>query len=238
MANTYFKFKQFTVEQKNCANKVSTDACVFGAFLSHYLPKSSVLDIGTGSALLSLMLAQGNVNQIIGVEIDENCYNQAQDNISNSPFSKLIFLENADVRNWKYDLTFDYIISNPPFFNNSSKNGDAAKNIARQTESLGPKDWNKILQNNANSTTQILLLLSNNDVLAEYEKELKKCGFSFQYKTMLYDKSNVECKRVILHACQKEINSPLLPQVFTYKNNNGEYTNEFIELMKDFYLYL
>jgi len=238
MSNSYFKFKQFTVEQKLCANKVSTDACVFGAFLSKHLPLSSVLDVGTGSALLSLMMAQGEVNQIIGVEIEENCFQQAQENVKNSPFDSIIFLENADIRDWKYDLTFDFIISNPPFFNNTSKNADSVKNIARQTEILGPKDWKDILEKNANPSTQVLLLLSNNDVLAEYEKELKNCGYAFQYKTMLYDKSDVTCKRVILHACQNEHPSIKLPKTFTYKKDNEEYTAEFTDLLKDFYLYL
>lgn len=238
MANTYFKFKQFTIEQKTCANKVSTDACVFGAFLVKHLPKSSVLDVGTGSALLSLMMAQGKANQIIGVEIDADCFAQAKENVNNSQFKEKVFLDNADIRNWQYDITFDFIISNPPFFNNTSKNEDEAKNKARQTESLSPKDWKVILGNNANPKTQIFLLLSNNDVLQEYEQELNLCGYKYQHKALLFDKEKVDCKRVILHACQNEIITPLLPKSFTYKKDDGTYTNEFIELLKEFYLYL
>lgn len=238
MANTYFKFKQFTIEQKACANKVSTDACVFGAFLAKHLPQSSVLDIGTGSALLSLMMGQGKATPIIGIEIESSCFKQAQENVKSSPFSEKIHLTNADVRNWKYDIAFDFIISNPPFFNNTSKNDDSAKNIARQTDSLSPKDWKTILENNATKSTQVILLLSNNDVLLDYENELNACGFNKQHKTLLFDKENVECKRVILHACQNKNPTPSLPKSFTYKDNNGEYTNEFIALLKDFYLYL
>jgi tRNA1Val (adenine37-N6)-methyltransferase len=236
MANTYFQFKQFKIEQKHCANKVSTDACVFGAWMARLIKSGIVLDVGAGSGLLSLMIGQQHKAAILGIELEEDCVRQAEDNISASPFGH-IQIRQADIRTWQSTEKFDWLISNPPFFNNSSKNEDVKKNLARQTESLGPKDWATILSNCGYEETKVALLLSNNDVLASYEENLKNSGFGNQKKILLLDTETAECKRVILFA-KKEAFQLATPSSFIYKNQDGSYANEFIELMKDYYLYL
>ena len=91
MANTFFKFKSFVVEQRDCAMKVTTDSCLFGAWVAEQMSNQQfILDIGGGTGLLSLMLAQKNSNfEIISVEIEHNCFQQLKENILQSSFDSL-----------------------------------------------------------------------------------------------------------------------------------------------------
>ena len=121
MRETIFKFKQFTVKNKNSAMKVGTDGVLIGAWTTASDQCIDILDIGAGTGLVSLMMAQRNPNaNIIGVEIDENSYVEACDNVSNSPWKDRVdvimddFNSFAELSNLKYDV----ILSNPPFFDN------------------------------------------------------------------------------------------------------------------------
>lgn len=237
MPNSYFQFKKFKIEQSNCANKVSTDACVFGGVLAQFINKKhNVLDIGCGSGLLCLMLAQKGAN-IVGVEIEKDCSTQALENILSSPYQNQIEVINNDIKKFQSNQQFDYIISNPPFFNNTYKNPSKTKNIARQTETLSAIDWSKIITNLANTTTTIALLLSNNDVFNDYQSVLRENNYHHQKVIKLYDKEDANCKRVILLASQNN-NLPISINNITYKNFNSTYTDKFIQLLKPYYLYL
>lgn len=237
MPNSYFQFKQFKIEQNDCANKVSTDACVFGAVVAQMLNNTHrILDVGCGSGLLSLMLAQTGAN-IAGVEIEKKCYRQAEENVKGSQFSSQIEIINEDIRTYESKGNFDFIISNPPFFNNTYKNPSETKNMARQAETLCAKDWNKIIENHTQQNTILALLLSNNDVFEAYKNVFLKMKYSNQKIIMLYDKEKTKCKRVILLAGRNN-KLPNFTDRIIYKNNDNSYTQEFINLLKSYYLYL
>jgi tRNA1Val (adenine37-N6)-methyltransferase len=137
MANHIFRFKQFEIEQNNCAMKVGTDGILLGAWTK--VPEQGrILDIGTGTGLLSLMVAQRSNCMIDAIEIDLDAAQQAKSNIRNSKWSKRISVFHNSLKD--YVMTskgkYDIIISNPPFYISNLKSQDEKKNRARNAESL------------------------------------------------------------------------------------------------------
>ena len=138
MSNNFFRFKQFTVFQDCCAMKVGTDGVLLGAWAEAY-KRNNVLDVGTGTGLIALMIAQRNTSAIIdAIDIDEGCVMQAKNNVFESPFSNRIDVQKSSFQDFaarsynKYDL----IVSNPPYFHNSLKSPNLHRNYARHTDSL------------------------------------------------------------------------------------------------------
>ena len=146
MANNYFKFKQFTIHQDKCAMKVCTDACLFGAYIANELqniPVKNILDIGSGTGLLSLMLAQKTTADIDTVEIDTIAFTQAKENIAQSLYKERIKIFNSDILKFTSYKKYDCIITNPPFFETDLKSEDEKKNFAKHNTSLS---LSKLLQ--------------------------------------------------------------------------------------------
>ncbi|HLA51790.1 MAG TPA: methyltransferase [Flavitalea sp.] len=141
MANTYFRFKQFRVNQARSAMKVSTDACLFGAWVAATLKpfdlSGTALDIGTGTGLLALMIAQEIPLHIDAVELEEGAYTDARENFLDSPFRDRLRLIHSDIRQYRVDNShYQLIISNPPFYTNSLRGPLAAKNLAHHDDNL------------------------------------------------------------------------------------------------------
>ena len=140
MSNSYFNFKQFTVNQDRCAMKVTTDSCLFGTWVAKEMQAATthnvktMLDIGAGSGLLSLMVAQKNAVLIEAVEIDADAAQQARENVAASPWKDKINVVNRDVLQWKPSHSYDFIFSNPPFYENDLKSDKKGKNIATNIE--------------------------------------------------------------------------------------------------------
>jgi tRNA1Val (adenine37-N6)-methyltransferase len=145
--------------------KVTTDACLFGAWVAEEVRRQesgvrSTLDIGSGSGLLSLMLAQKNsVAEIIGVEIDEEAMKQAKENINTSPWKDRINMLEGDVKDHNFPEKFDLIISNPPFYENEIRSATDSKNVAHHSENLTLKELPDIIKSNLNSDGNFFLLL-------------------------------------------------------------------------------
>jgi tRNA1Val (adenine37-N6)-methyltransferase len=138
MSNDYFRFKQFTVRQDRTAMKVGIDSVLLGAWTAVNGSEKNVLDIGAGSGLLALMMAQRISNAMVtACEIDETACEQARENISSSGWSERISVVNADIRTFTQNLKgFDLIICNPPYFEKSLKSHDSKRNVARHNDSL------------------------------------------------------------------------------------------------------
>ncbi len=136
-----FRFKQFSIDDSRCGMKVGTDGVLLGAWTptNNLPPVCRILDIGTGSGLVAVMLAQRVPQaQIEAIDIDADAASQAQQNFSNSPWSNRLHCTHLSLQNFAADKEkqFDLIVSNPPFFQNSLKNPDRARSVARHTDSL------------------------------------------------------------------------------------------------------
>jgi tRNA1Val (adenine37-N6)-methyltransferase len=141
MANNWFQFKQFRIEQDACAMKVTTDACLFGAWLANLIPASHLpmhtLDIGTGTGLLSLMLAQQHTQvKIDAIELDANAAAQAGKNVALSAFANQIKVHHTDFFDFEPALKYDVVFSNPPFHQQQLKANSSAKNMAHHDARL------------------------------------------------------------------------------------------------------
>ncbi|MDE1192341.1 MAG: methyltransferase [Arachidicoccus sp.] len=238
MPNNYFQFKQFRIEQDKCAMKVCTDACLFGAIIANTLVnKNKVLDIGAGTGLLSIMYAQKNTNCTIdAVEIDSDAYEQALQNIDNCEWKDRINLHHQPIQEYSKNIIehYDFILSNPPFFENQLKSESEQRNKALHSSALS-------LQELAGTTKK---LLKNDGVFAvllpyyrkEYFKELaEKEGMFFIKEYLIKQTDKHEFFRVVL--IFSKLQESMKTENIIIKENES-YSLRFRELLKDYYLYL
>lgn len=142
MGNSFFNFKQFEVHQDRTAMKVCTDASLFGAWVAASalageaaMPKS-ILDIGSGTGLLSLMLAQKISAPITAIEIEEDAFGQTKENFARSPWHNRLYAHHISFLQFAGTQLFDLIITNPPFYENSLSSPTKAKNVAHHSSRL------------------------------------------------------------------------------------------------------
>lgn len=136
MANPFFSFKQFTIRHDRCAMKVGTDGVLLGAW-TDVTHSHRILDIGTGTGVIALMLAQRCPEaQITAIDIDAEAVEQACENVSASPWKERVEVCRQDICTYMDSLLFDTIVSNPPYFIDSLKCPDGQRNTARHTDTL------------------------------------------------------------------------------------------------------
>ncbi len=238
MANSWFQFKKFTVHQQHAAMKVTTDSCLFGAMQPHFQPSDGIkmLDIGAGTGLLSLMVAQYNPGACItAVEIDKGTAKEATENIIASPFSRNIKVINTDIVKFLPDEKYHHIICNPPFYENQLSSQSKQKNIAHHAESLTMEILVPLIKKWLTPTGTASLLIPfyrENEViqLGILEKlfnttiiRIKQTPAHTPFRSILFfSQKKVEC-------CQAEI---------TIRDKENQYTPEFQALLQPFYLNL
>ena len=137
MANDFFQFKQFTIHQQHCAMKVGTDGTLLGSWASAPAGACRILDVGTGTGLIALMMAQRFPEaRVTGIDIDTDAVGQASENALESPFKERIMIREGDVTRMEDTDGFDAIVCNPPFFDRSLTCPDQQRTEARHTVSL------------------------------------------------------------------------------------------------------
>ena len=138
MSNSSFTFRKFSISQDRCAMKVGTDGVLLGAWAHG---GRRILDIGAGTGLISLMLAQRCPNaSLTAVEIDSEAASQARENVAASPFADRVGVVATDIQSFATDERFDAIVSNPPFFTDSLRNPDSQRATARHADTLTYRD--------------------------------------------------------------------------------------------------
>ena len=237
MGNNYFRFKQFTIDQAGCAMKVTTDASLFGAWVAMHAKQSQrALDIGGGTGLLSLMLAQKNETAIDVIEIEQECFDQMKQNIENSEWKQRIHCVLQDVNEFDSTHNYDIILSNPPFHQHQLKSDQPAINLARHGDELTLellfKKVNKMI---ANHGAYFLLVPAYRE--QETESIAEKNGMHLQKKARVKQSVYHEAFR-IMYAFSKNKDSEIENEEIIIKDKSDQYTSEFSNYLKDYYLNL
>jgi len=228
-----FRFKQFAIRQENAAMKVGTDGALLGAW-SDVSNAKNILDIGTGTAIIAMMVAQRNKNaKITAIEIDEKAIIDANFNVSNCPWTDRIDIIQSSLQNFNSSAKFDSIISNPPFFENSLKSNSGEKIKARHTDSLHYSDILDFSskQLNENGILHLILPVEN----------AKKCIDSAKEKG-LYLKRVCTVKPVphkdahrLVFELSKIKSTPITESLIIETGKRHDYSQDYIALTKAFY---
>jgi tRNA1Val (adenine37-N6)-methyltransferase len=232
-----FQFKQFSIEQDRCAMKIGTDGVLLGAWAPIDNNPFSILDIGTGTGIIALMLAQrSGATQIDALEIDEDAYEQATDNFENSPWNDRLFCFHAALDEFveEPEDEYDLIISNPPFYTEDYKSENQQRDLARFADAMPFEELIEAAD----------LLLSENGIFAviipfkEEERFIDLCAEVelFPVKaTRVKGSPKTPIVRSLLAFKRYEL-SVLEADELIIEINRHEYTDDYIELTKDFYL--
>ena len=235
MSNSYFRFKQFTIEQSDCAMKVGTDGCLLGGWFA-CMDSKRVLDIGCGTGLISIMAAQRCGATITGIEIDEKAATQARINADSSPWGERIEIINGDLLEYTTGQRFDTIVSNPPYFVNSLKCDDTSRTLARHSDSLDCNAFFKKCAGLLSADGSVSIVIPC-DIMDEWkaaaaERELYPTRITFIKTT-----PKKAPKRVLIefgfNTQENAVESTLVLETAP-----GEYSNEAREILGDFYLKL
>lgn len=237
MSNQYFQFKQFTIEQDRCAMKVSTEACLLGAWFARQKNGAMiVLDIGSGTGLLMLMLAQKWQGVFHGIEIDPQAAGQLQENIDRSPWKDSCKVFEGDVRSYPLPVVYDFIITNPPFYEQQLKSSDHSINLARHSASLTLEELLTAIDGHLSAEGRLGIILPTGRAV-EFENMANGKGFYMIEKIEISHSPSHTPFRSILHLGRKE-NGREIHSTLHIRDSAGNYSEDFIELQKDYYLYL
>jgi tRNA1Val (adenine37-N6)-methyltransferase len=234
MASNYFSFKQFTIKQERSAFRVGTDGVLLGA-CADISGKTRILDIGTGTGLIALMLAQRCDAQIVAIEPDYDSFIQASGNVRRSKWMSRIKVENCTLQSYASDnKRFDMIITNPPYFTGSLKNPDPAKSNARHNESLTHSD---ILTGacrllDESGLLQLILPYDEGNI---FIAEAQEYGFFCNSILKIRPLSSSEIRRLVLGFSRKRI-KPFESFLTIEKGKRHDFTEQYINLTSDFYL--
>jgi len=234
MSNSWFQFKQFTVHQERSAMKVSTDACIQGAWTPLAPEVKTVLDIGTGTGLLALMLSQRQNRLVIdAAEIEPAAYQQAKQNMDNSPFSEGIHVHHTDIRYWDKPSKYDLLICNPPFFSNSLRSTDTQRRLARHDDSFSREDMALAIKRLMNPEGSASILLPATEQ-QDWETLLHLHQLQLQQRLLIRPYAHSKVNRVV-SICNSSGRTAPDEELVIYRQP-GQYTASFAALMQPFYL--
>lgn len=242
MSNSYFQFKHFTIHQDQCAMKVCTDACLFGAWLRDKMMKENnsvgdALDIGSGTGLLSMMLAQQEAiaRHIDALEIDEAAAKQSLENISKAGMNDKIAVYATALQKFNPGKKYQLIISNPPFFFNDLKGPDKRRSAAMHESDLFLDDIIEFASQYLSDEGKLALLMPFHRK-EEMMNSVMNHNLYPQYVCDVRQTSSHEKFRVMTIVSKKF--SEILHEEIVIKIAERQYSEAFVRLLKEFYLYL
>lgn len=233
-----FQFKQFSVAQDRCAMKVGTDAVLLGAWSALDHMPNTILDIGSGTGILALIMAQRSTAELIdALEIDADAYEQCVYNFETSDWGDRLFCYHASLEEFVGEIedTYDLIISNPPFYTDHFKSRNEARNKARFEDAL---PFEELLT----SASKLLSVTGQLNVIIPFSEEINFISLA----------KNVDLYPIRILRVRGQEESPVKRSLisFTFQENKIEvseltieitrhhYTHDYINLTKDFYLKL
>tara|TARA_R110000765_G_scaffold84129_4_gene162958 strand:- start:7 stop:717 length:711 start_codon:yes stop_codon:yes gene_type:complete len=230
-----FRFKQFEINQDRCAMKIGTDGVLLGSW-TNITAAQSILDIGAGTGIIALMLAQrSSAEAIDAIEIDSNAYEQCVENFENSLWGDRLYCYHAGLDEFIEEIEdlYDVIVCNPPFYTESVTSGDLQRDQARQNEFLPFKELIKgvsVLISEHGIFSTIIPFREKDDFIrmaASHELFPSRC---------MHVKGNpaAEVKRVLLEFTKQEKSCEVLDLIIEMERH--VYTIDYINLTKDFYL--
>ena len=233
MSNSYFRFKQFTIEQEDCAMKVGTDGCLLGGWFD-CTASQRILDIGCGSGLIAIMAAQRCGATITGIEIEQKAAGQAARNVNNSPWNDRIRIINCDILQYTPQDAFDTIVSNPPYFVNSLKCDETSRTLARHNDTLNCENFFKKAASLLSTHGKISIVIPT-DILEDWKDAAALNGFSLSRATFVKTTPRKMPKRVLAdfiraYTCDTRTETLIL------EDEPGVYSKAAQEILRDFYL--
>lgn len=236
MATGHFNFKEFSIAQENCAMKVGTDGVLLGAWTEIPAGTRSVLDIGTGTGLIALQLAQrSDCETIDALEIEAMAFETAVENFENSPWSDRLYCYHASLQTFhdEMDERYDLIVCNPPFYNNTYPSDDKQRNLARQGQALS---FESLLGAVADLMTQegTCGFIIPFDLEGQFLELARKIELHPSRITRVRGNETSSFKRSLLQLTREHGKIELAE--LTIETSRHVYTSDYVSLVKDFYL--
>ncbi len=236
--NTWFQFKQFTIQQEKCAMKVCTDACLFGAWVAQKIEQNkikadNILDIGCGTGLLALMIAQKSTAQIDAVEINKDAFEQAVENINLSDWSARINIHNNSIVDFRSSKKYELIICNPPFYENQLKTKNDLRNVAMHATTLSYLELAIAIKINLAENGFAAILFPYSSIKNFEEILLTKQLFIAEKLNFAHSPLHPYFRSILLIS---ETEKELSEHSLSIKNIDNEYSKGFKEILKDYYL--
>ena len=232
-----FHLKPFSLHHHRSTMKVGTDAMLLGAWAEVGTTKS-ILDIGTGCGIISLLLAAKSKAKITAIDIDKDSIEEASENFKQSPFSERMLALNADLNDFSKNTIqqFGLIVSNPPFFENNLKPKDEKRTKARHTDSLTYKQLCESVNGLLAIEGKFCVVLPY-DESRQFVKLAKKNGLFPKKQLVIFPREGMLPNRIIIEF-SKINEGKIESEKFTIRNSENEFTQQYIDLLKDFYLNL
>jgi len=236
MTKKQFNFKKFSINQDNCAMKIGTDAVLLGAWASVENYLNSILDIGSGTGIIALMLAQrSQAKTIDAIEIDTAAYEQCVENFENSPWSDCLFCYHASLQEFTEEIEekYDLIVSNPPFYSADYKSENLQRDLARFSDAM---PFEHLLE----SVSKLLSKHGVFSVIIPFNEEAEFITLASKVNLfplrILHVKGNPssEIKRSLIAFSFNKMDIKMEDLII--ETSRHQYTEEYIKLTKDFYL--